>query len=263
MIERVLDRLLDDALRLGRRQAVLGLTLEFRLAHKYREHDSSADHHVFRNDIGGALALADTLGVILQAAQHRASHSGFVGAAVLGGHRVAVGGQETIGVRGPRNSPLARAMGANASGFPGEDIRMHQSIVMDRRREEIFQPAREVEAILSRNILKTLQQAGIAVPADLDPTEQIGLGASHLEQALRFEGGLDAEYLGVRLEANFRAAAVVDFAEIFELALGMSALERHSIELLAAGDLYFEPRRKRVHHRYANAVQAAGGLVNL
>ena len=38
MVERVLDRLLDDALGLGGGEAVLGLALEFRLAHEYREH---------------------------------------------------------------------------------------------------------------------------------------------------------------------------------------------------------------------------------
>src|ERR1700737_4937113 len=43
----------------------------------------------------------------------------------------------------------------------------------------------------------------------------------------------------------------------------MAALERHAVELLAAGDFDLEPRGQRVHHRDADAVQAAGGLVNL
>ncbi len=65
------------------------------------------------------------------------------------------------------------------------------------------------------------------------------------------------------LKRILRAAAVVDLAEVFELALGMAALERHSIELLAAGDLDLQPRGQRVHHRYADAMQAARGLINL
>src|SRR5438045_7548885 len=101
------------------------------------------------------------------------------------------------------------------------------------------------------------------MPADLDAAEQICLGARHLEQALRFERSFSAENLRVRLEADFSAAAIVDFAEVFELALRVTALERHSIELLAARDLDFEPRRKSVDHRYADAVQTSGGLVNL
>ena len=67
----------------------------------------------------------------------------------------------------------------------------------------------------------------------------------------------------VRLEADPGAAAVVDLAEVLELALGMAALERHAIELLAARDLDLEPRGQRIHHRHADAVQAARGLVNL
>ena len=69
MVERVLDRLLDDPLRLGGGEAVLGLALEFRLADEHREHGAGADHDVVGGDGGGALALADALGVILEAAQ--------------------------------------------------------------------------------------------------------------------------------------------------------------------------------------------------
>ena len=64
MVERVLDRLLDDALRLDGREAVLGLALEFRLADEHREHAAGADHHVVLRDVGGALGLAGALGVI-------------------------------------------------------------------------------------------------------------------------------------------------------------------------------------------------------
>ena len=66
MVERVLDRLLDDALRFGGGEAVLGLALEFRLAHEHPEHHGGAHHDVFGGDAGGALALADALGVILR-----------------------------------------------------------------------------------------------------------------------------------------------------------------------------------------------------
>ena len=50
MVERVLDRVLDDALRLGGGEAVLGLALEFRLADEHRQHAAGADHHVFAGD---------------------------------------------------------------------------------------------------------------------------------------------------------------------------------------------------------------------
>src|SRR5437588_3942857 len=134
---------------------------------------------------------------------------------------------------------------------------------MDRRAEEILRSAREMEAVFGRNIFDALQELRRAAPADLDTAEQISLGARHLEQALRLERGLGAEDVGIRLEADARAAAVVDLAEVFELALGMAALEGHAIELLAARDFDLEPRGQRVHHGDADAMQAARGLVDL
>jgi len=62
-------------LRLRGGEAVLGLALEFRFAHEDREHHGRADHDVFRGDGGGALALADAFGVILQAPQQCAAHA--------------------------------------------------------------------------------------------------------------------------------------------------------------------------------------------
>ena len=118
---------------------------------------------------------------------------------------------------------------------------MHQGIGVDRGRQIILQAAREVKAVLGRDVLQALQERRVAAPADLDAAEQIGLGTGHLEQALRLEGGLGAENVGIRLEANSGAAAVVDLAEVFELALGVAALECHPVELLAAGYLDLEP----------------------
>ena len=46
MIERVLDRLLDDPLRLGGGETILGLALEFRLADEHRQHAAGAGHDV-------------------------------------------------------------------------------------------------------------------------------------------------------------------------------------------------------------------------
>ena len=95
---------------------------------------------------GGALALADALGVILQAAQHRAAHAGFMGAAVRRRHGVAIGGEEAVGVRRPRHRPFAGAVGAVAAGFAGEDIRMHQRVGVNGGGEIILQAAGEVKA---------------------------------------------------------------------------------------------------------------------
>ncbi|MEY9475271.1 hypothetical protein ABH992_007670 [Bradyrhizobium yuanmingense] len=263
MVERVLHRLLDDALRFGGGEAILGLALEFGLAHEHRKHHGGAHHHVFRGDGGGALALADALGVILQAAQQRAAQAGFVGAAVGRRHGVGIGGKEAVGIRGPGHRPFAGAVRAVASRLAGEDVRMHQRVGVDRGSEIVLEAAREVERRFRRHVLYAFEQLGRAVPADLDAAEQVGLRARHLEQALRLERGLLPEDVGVGLEAHARAAAVVDLAEVLELALGMAALEGHAVELLAARDLDFETRGEGVHHGDADAVQTARGLVDL
>ena len=145
VIEGILDRLFDDALGFGGGKAILGLALEFRLAHEHGKHDGGARHHVFRGDAGGALALADALGVILQAAQQRAAHARFMRAAVRRRHRVAIGREEAVGVRGPGHRPFAGAMRAVAPGFAGEDIGMHQRVGVNRGGEIILQAAGEME----------------------------------------------------------------------------------------------------------------------
>ena len=110
MVERVLDRLLDDALRFRGGEPVLGLALEFRLADEHRQHAAGAGHHVVAGDGRRALVLADALGVILEAAQQRRAQAGFVRAAVRRRDGVAVGVEEAVGVGGPGDRPFDRAV---------------------------------------------------------------------------------------------------------------------------------------------------------
>src|SRR5262249_4112426 len=145
----------------------------------------------------------------------------------------------------------------------GEDVRMHQRVGMDGSGEIILQTSGEVEAVFGRHVLDALEQLRRALPADLDAAEQVRLRARHLEQALRLEGRLRTENFGIRLEADAGAATVIDLAEVLELALGMAALKAHTIELLAARDFDLEARGQRVDHGHADAVQAAGSLVDL
>jgi hypothetical protein len=90
-----------------------------------------------------------------------------------------------------------------------------------------------------------VQQRLVATPADLDPAEQIGLGARHFEQALRIEFRLVAKNLGVRLEAHP--------GELFEAALGNAARKHLAVELAAQRHLDLEPLRQRIDHRDAES----------
>ena len=175
MIERVLDRLLDDALRLGGGKPILGLALEFRLADEHREHGAGTDHDVVAGDGGSALALADALGVILQAAQQRAAQAGFVGAAVGRRDGVAIGVEKRVGVGGPGHGPLRGAVGAGLAGGAGEDVGMDQRRVLERLAEIILQPFLEVEGRFLRHVFNAAQKLLGAGPADFDAAEQVSL----------------------------------------------------------------------------------------
>ncbi len=262
MVERVLDRLLDNALRFGGGEAILGLALEFRLADEHREHGAGADHDVVRGDGGGALALADALGVILQPAQQRATQAGFVGAAVGRRDGVAIGIEKRVGVGGPGHGPLRGAVGAGLAGGAGEDVGMDQRRILERLAEIILQPFLEVERRLFRHVVYAAQQLLGAGPADFDAAEQISLGARHLEHALGLERGLWPKNLRVGMEAHAGAALVRGTAELLQLAFRLAALERHVVMLLLAPDIDLHAVGQRVGHRDADAVQAARSLVD-
>ena len=154
-------------------------------------------------------------------------------------------------------------MAAGLAGRAGEDVGMHQRGAVEAGGDVVLQAFGEMERGLFRNLILALQQFRCAAPADLDAAEQIGLRARHSEQALGLERRLRAEDLRVGMEAHLGAAPVGRAAELLQLALRLAAFERHAIELLAARDLDLQPVGEGVDHRHADAVQAAGGLVDL
>ena len=263
MIERVLDRLLDDLLRFGGGEPVLGLALEFRLADEHREHGAGAGHHVVRGDRGGALALADTLGVILQPAGERGAQARFMGAAVGRRDGVAIGVEEAVGVGGPGHRPLNGPVCTDLACAARENVGMNQRGGGERLRQIILEPVGEVKRRLFGHVVDAAQQFRGARPADFDAAEQIRFRARHLEHALGLEVRLRAENVRVGPEADFGAAPVRRLAGVLQLGLRLAALERHAVELLAARDLDLHALGQRVRHRNADAVQAARGFVDL
>ena len=110
---------------------------------------------------------------------------------------------------------------------------MHQRLPGDRAGEKILEAVGKVERVVLRHALDACEQVLVAMPADFDAAEQIGLGARHLEQAQRIELRLGAENLRVGLEAHLGAAPVGRAAELFELVLRLAALVNLPVELAA------------------------------
>ena len=261
MVERVAHDAVDEARRLARHQAALVLALEFRLADEHGDQRRAAAHHVVGGDAGDALGLADALGVVLERAQQRDAQARLVGAAVRRRDRVAIGMDEAVVVREPRDGPFDRAVPARLLDLAGEGRLDDRVLALDVAGQIVAQAAGEAEHRLGRDGGILLQQRRVALPADFDAAEEIGLRARHAEQARRLEVRARAEDLRVGLEAHPRAAPVVDAAHVLELRDRQAALEALQIELLAARHFHVEPRRQRVDHRDADAMQAAGGLV--
>ena len=112
-----------------------------------------------------------------------------------------------------------------------------------------------------RDFRAVADQRGRAMPADLDAPEQIGLRTRHLEHARGIEARLGAENLRIGQKTHLGAAAVQRLADDRKLAGRLAPFERLPIKRLAAGDLDLEFLGQRVHHRDADAVEPAGGLV--
>ena len=260
VVEGIADRGLDDAGRFLGGEAVLGLALELRLADEHRQHRRGRAHHIVGGDLRGLLVV-DEFAVGAQPLRQRRAQAALVRAAIGRRNGVAVAAGEAVLARGPGDRPLDVAVAGFLDDAAGEDVLGDEGLPLDRGGQVVLQPAREMEHGLGRGVV--LDQLRRAVPADLDAAEQVSLGTRHRHQPAGLEGGALAEDLLVREEAHLGAAPVHGRAELLQLALRDAAVEHHAVELLAARDLDLADLRQRVHHRDADAVQAAGCLVGL
>jgi hypothetical protein len=135
-------------------------------------------------------------------------------------------------------------------------------LLAERGFEVILETAGKVEHRLFRR-LAALDQRRVAGPADFHPAEQVGLGAGHAVEPARIKPGAWHRKCPVGMKADLGAAAVVDFAELFEAALRNATGEPLPVELPVACDFDHKIVGQRIHHGYADTVQAAGGLVDL
>ncbi len=174
----------------------------------------------------GAMSLAffcpDQLAEGADALGQRGAQPGFVGAAIGGGDGVAVIGIGPVRPQRPGHRPFGPALfGAGEVLRSGEELGGDAFARADLFLEVIREPAGELEHRLGGNLLAG--EAGGAFPTDLDPGEEVGLGAGELEQPRRLEPGIVAEDFAVRDEGDAGAAAVGGGAERLELAGGQPA----------------------------------------
>ena len=264
VLEIVADDGLDQLVGLDADQLLLGLALELRLLDEHRDQRRRALDHVVGGD-DRALAVAGQLGIALQAAHQGAAEARLVRAALGRRHGVAVGADEAFLVARPPHRPFdlaaGRAVGL-ALGLAGEGLRHDGGALADLRRHVVLQAAREVERFLLGDRIAFGQQALGAFPADLDATEQVGLGARHAIEALGHEGLL-AEDLRIGMEGHRRAAPVGGGAGRLQLGRGLAAREGLRPGLAVARHLDDQLVAQRIHHRDADTVQAARGRVDL
>src|SRR5690606_30177046 len=119
----------------------------------------------------------------------------------------------------PGNGPFDRTMAARARNLADKRLDRHLVIALKRYAEVIDKTAGEVQYLACRCRVFLADEQGGAVPAYLDATEEIGLGARHLVEALWNEMRVLAEDFRIGVKGNFGAAPVVHAALIFKFRL--------------------------------------------
>src|SRR5206468_11686031 len=179
MVEMVADGGLDEARGLEAGQAVLGLALEMRVADEDAEHQLDAAHHVIGGDVF-RLLVADEVAECADTLGERGAEASLVGAAVWRGDGVAVIAFAAVAVERPGDRPFGAALGL-PGGIGREILAAGEGLVGDRGpladllREMIGEAAGELEDGAFGDV--SGGERGIAAPADLDPGEEVRLGA--------------------------------------------------------------------------------------
>ena len=197
----------------------------------------------------------------LEPPHQRVAQPGLMGAAFGGGDGVAIGVAEAVLlVLGPHHGPLdAAAIGE--IDLAEKRPRRQQVALGEARREEIAEPAREMQPRLHRHALGARQRR-VAAPADLDAAEQIGLGVRDPVEERRTERRV-GENLGVGMKAQRRAPPVLHRPAILDRTQGQPAAVALSPQAAVARHLDLERIGQRVDDRDADAMQPARNLVRV
>ena len=207
------------------------------------------------------LAVVGAFAVGAQRFGQRVAQALFVRAALRRRNGVAIGMHERIDLRRPCHGPFRPRLCRR--GFPcGRKTArcVTVRVVADFAVEEIEQPPGNFSVSSAGRF--AFDQRRIAFPADLDAAKQIGLGPRHAIKLRGREMRVLAENLRVGIERH-DGAAPVHRADVLQLADGLAALEAHLVAVAVARDVDFHPFRQRIHHRRADAMQAAGRVIDL
>ena len=263
MIEGISQRGFDQLLSLGGGQTLLGLALELGVGDEDADQAPGLGDHILSRQQARPL-LADQLGVGLEPAGQGGPEAGLVGPALGGGHCVAVGLEKAVRLTEagacPGDGPFDLARIALALVATCEGLRRERLNAVHPLGEVVGEAVGEPQDGLGGGLV--LDPGGIAGPANLDASEQVGLGARHPVEAGRTEDGGVAEDHGIGPEGNDRAmpaggSQLLKRADGLATAEGLAPLET----VLEGGHL--QVLGQGVDHGDADPVQAAGGLIGL
>ena len=242
------------------RQPVLGLAHELRFADKARHQRAAACQQILAGDLFG-LAVLHQIAIGAHALQDRGPEPRLMRATFGGGHGVAIGLQETVAHGRPVDRPFHTARHAvffGKANLSGKRPVRIGCCFLKRIAQIIGQAAGKVKIRL---------QGGFAVidrgfPADFDAREQIGLRPYHFQQPRRFHLQRAKDF-GIGVEGHGGAAPVGGRADLLHRALRDTARKALAEQLAVARHLHHHAVGQRIHHRGADTVQPARGLIGL
>ena len=253
--EPIVDDALDHRTHFRGDKLILGLGGELRVRNLDREHRGEPFAAVVAGERDLLLARrADRLGDLRDLAGERAAEAGEMGAAVALRDRV---GEAEHGLV-VAIVPPQRAFDADAVALGLDHDRRG-----DERRLVAIQVLDELlDAALVVQLLALLDRMAHVGKHDIDA----GIEEGELAQPVLQRGEVElghGEGLGRRQERHLGAAPVLGVADHRERGDRVAVAELHHVLLAVAPDGELEEGRERVHHRDADAVQAAGNLVGV
>jgi len=253
----------DQAGGLDADQLVLGLALELRVADEQRDQHAGASHDVLGGDLAGLL-VAHQVAIGAQTLGEGVAQALLVGAALGRGHGVTVGVEEAVlVVVRPRHRPFHLPHVVGQRRRSGEEAARQQRTLLQHGGEEIAEAVGEVQRVLGGNVVAVVDEQRVALPANLHAAEQIGLGTGHAVQRARLQAGAVAEDFRVGMEQHGGAAPVLHRAHLGDRAQRRATAEFLAIQLALARHLDHQAVGQGIHHRDADAMQAARHLVGV